>query len=98
MCTESISGGCVGEKLTKNIEKCKVRKPQNVTTLLLMSTSYIPLCRNICSRTGQKKWLITYIWTKYRYDSTSKSVTKKVPKFEDQNTFTIQIILDISAL
>jgi hypothetical protein len=51
MCTGSISGGCVEEKLTKNIEKCNVRKPQNVITLLLMSNSYIPLSRNICSRT-----------------------------------------------
>ena len=98
MCKESFSGGCVDEKLTKNIEKCNVRKPQNLTTLLLRSKSHIPLSRNICSRTGQKKWLITLIWTRYRYDSTSNSVTKKVPKFAEQSTFTVQIILDVSAL
>lgn len=98
MCIGSISGGCVEEKLTKNIEKCNVRKPQNVITLLLMSNSYIPLSRNICSRTGYKKRLIAQIWIKYRYDSISKRATKNVPKFADQNTFTIQIILDISAL
>jgi len=59
MCTGSISDRCVQGKLTRNVEKCNVWKPQNVTTLLLMFNSYIPLSRNNCSRTGYKKWLIT---------------------------------------